>query len=242
MTTALEVPLGLVEDAVTDSLEVTQELENRGFRVVRLGIAAVCEYPNLAFAFGSIAFVSRALEAVGSRLPLPDPYPADLSQFLGRHIKKANRKELVYAERPFFVKTANFFKGVSMVVRDGLDFLQVPDGEALYVSETVSFVAEYRVYIIDGQRRGPACCYRKGEPEGLELDETLVNNAVRMLPENTSCVYDFGVLSDGRTVLVERNEGFSVGRYTPFDISSYVDLLMARWQQLAPPPPMGNIA
>ena len=44
---------------------------------------------------------------------------------------------------------------------------------------------------------------------------------------------DFGILEDGRTCLVEVNDGSSLGRYDGINGSDYTDLLIARWNQLA---------
>ncbi len=43
---------------------------------------------------------------------------------------------------------------------------------------------------------------------------------------------DFGVLTDGRTVLVEVNDGYSLGSYG-LNAVEYSELLEARWLQLA---------
>jgi hypothetical protein len=43
---------------------------------------------------------------------------------------------------------------------------------------------------------------------------------------------DFGVLTDGRTVLVEVNEGYSLSPYG-LESTEYAELLEARWLQLA---------
>ena len=43
---------------------------------------------------------------------------------------------------------------------------------------------------------------------------------------------DFGVLLDGRTVLVEMNDGYSLGSYG-LNAVEYSELLEARWAQLA---------
>jgi len=43
---------------------------------------------------------------------------------------------------------------------------------------------------------------------------------------------DFGILEDGRTCLVEVNDGYSLGRYDGINGSDYTDLLIARWNQL----------
>ena len=45
---------------------------------------------------------------------------------------------------------------------------------------------------------------------------------------------DVGVLDDGRSALVEANDGFAVGRYG-LDPNAYADMLAARWRQLVLP-------
>lgn len=47
---------------------------------------------------------------------------------------------------------------------------------------------------------------------------------------------DFGVLADGRTALVEVNDGYGLGNYG-LAKETYLDLCVARWQELTAPAP-----
>ena len=42
----------------------------------------------------------------------------------------------------------------------------------------------------------------------------------------------FGLTRDGRTVLVEMNDGFSVGTYREISAADYTELTVRRWDEL----------
>ena len=46
-------------------------------------------------------------------------------------------------------------------------------------------------------------------------------------------VIDFGVLADGSVALLEVHDGYSFGIYEPHATSAGVDVLLARWAELA---------
>jgi hypothetical protein len=64
-------------------------------------------------------------------------------------------------------------------------------------------------------------------------DPRVVKDAVADFGRQAPAAYgsDFGILTDGRTVLVEVNEGYSL---TPYGLEAmeYSELLEARWVQL----------
>jgi hypothetical protein len=43
---------------------------------------------------------------------------------------------------------------------------------------------------------------------------------------------DFGLTRDGHTVLVEMNDGFSVGTYREISAADYTELTIRRWDEL----------
>jgi hypothetical protein len=107
------------------------------------------------------------------------------------------------------------------------------------VSEVVDIVTEYRVYCIKGEVVGIS--YYAGE-ERRPLDESIVKEAAKVHYENEKldgCGLDFAVIKKTvdcvdtyLTTLIEVNDGYSIGFYEGVPENRYVDLLIARWQQM----------
>ena len=59
-----------------------------------------------------------------------------------------------------------------------------------------------------------------------------LNSAVKAFPNMPAgCALDFGVTEDGRTLLIEMNDGYSLGTYG-LEATLYARLLTARWAEL----------
>lgn len=138
---------------------------------------------------------------------------------------------------PVFVKPAGRAKEfVAGVVRSEKDldlfFHDLPNETRLFCSEVVDFVSEYRVFVCEGRVLGIK--HYLGDfftfPD-TELIKAMVDD-YRGAPAGYSL--DVGVLQDGRTVLVECNDGWSLGNYG-LDPNLYVRLLVARWRELMKP-------
>ena len=73
-----------------------------------------------------------------------------------------------------------------------------------------------------------------GEPS-VPVDGAVVTDAVRILQQSGQALsaygIDFGVLRDGKTALVELNDGFSLGSYG-LDDALYTDLIVTRWREM----------
>lgn len=96
----------------------------------------------------------------------------------------------------------------------------------------MEFVAEWRAYILDGtviDVRPYAGDYH------FSFDATVLDTAVTAwtdAPEAYSL--DIGATQDGKTLIVEVNDGYALGSYglSPY---KYAAFLQARWQQLIAP-------
>jgi len=99
----------------------------------------------------------------------------------------------------------------------------------VWVSEIVEFAAEWRVFV----RYGELLDVRpyKGNWR-LHFDAQVIENAVKdFATAPAGYALDFGVTKCGRTLLVEANDGYSIGHYGLYFIN-YAKLLSARWAQL----------
>jgi hypothetical protein len=104
--------------------------------------------------------------------------------------------------------------------------------EPVWCSEVVSWLSEYRVYIV-GQEIVSVDCY-SGDAS-IALNQSVVDEAVATYHRSgeVPAAYgiDFGVLSSGKTALVEANDGYALGAYE-ISGAAYSELLFSRWRQL----------
>jgi hypothetical protein len=189
---------------------------------------------------GGVPVVEAALTALGVAVPPADNLPACLTKYRGRKVWASTWGELraQYGKKgppePLWVKPLRRNKGFpSVAVYDADDIAaaaRLPDAAEVLVSEYVTFVSEWRCFVRDGQILD--LCRYQGDVFRYP-DPQVVKNAVADYARVGPVAYgiDFGVLTDGRTVLVEANEGYSLNPYG-LESMEYSELLEARWRQL----------
>lgn len=214
----------------------TQAFIHFGYHIIETATAA--EIPaddRECVAVGSIAYIKSALQHLNISLPSEMSYPESLRAYLGRKIWPSTIDEISNdpAAWNVFVKPQDELKKFTgRVVRHLGDLRSTGDqagNTAVWVSETVDFVREWRVFV----RYGKILDIRpyKGDYH-FHYDVTVIENALAAFKDAPHAyAMDFGVTSDGRTLLVEVNEGFSIGAYGLF-YTDYARLLSARWAQL----------
>lgn len=140
-------------------------------------------------------------------------------------------------EWPMFIKPAGKSKEfVAGVVRNKAQaemyFNNLIKSTPILISEVVNFVSEYRCYIVNGEIKGVK--HYLGDffiyPDGNKIREMV--KAYTTAPAGYSL--DVGVLDTGETVLVECNDGWSLGNYG-LAPNLYVSLLVARWREMFKP-------
>jgi len=188
---------------------------------------------------GTLPFIKAALQQSKVSMPVDNTYPDILSDLLCRKVLKLPLyKVLDEIEQGgvCFVKPADrpkLFTGYVLRSGDDYPIKHVPRREMVWRSEVVRWVSEWRFYIVCGQIQAKACY--DGDPDVVP-DEAMVVEAVRRLA--TTGTYtehhaiDFGVLDDGRTALVECNEGLAIGAYEGVEPDVYLKMLAGRWQEL----------
>lgn len=183
---------------------------------------------------GGVGVVVEALRQLGVEPPALD-YPDALQPFLGRRVWRATLAELRRHREddpPVFAKPLVDKRFVGLVVRKFRDLIgtaHLPDDEPIHLSDAVEFVAEKRYFMLDGELVWMG--HYAGDPLA-QLDHERVRAAARAWTDAPrACGLDFGLTSDGRTLLVEVNDAFALGAYgTPPLL--YAQLLAARWKQL----------
>jgi hypothetical protein len=206
---------------------------------------------------GDFSWTRAALARLGVPMPPAPDYPDCLRSLLHRRVWRSTLGELaeqVAAAPPsapqLFFKPADDIKAFTgeLTSPDWMRYLLDDAGVApscgVIVSELVTIVAEYRVYVVHGAVR--AVCQYKG-PADASLDLDVVHAAVHTLTTEAPAAerldgygIDFAVMRPPGaapdaplvTGLVEVNDGFSLGCYDGLDAKDYTDMLVARWAQL----------
>lgn len=173
--------------------------------------------------------------------PPTDCYPQCLRPYLLRNVWTTTIRDLLKNMdgelQPVFVKPKSdtkLFTGFRMESASDLYLLaDFPKNTELYCSQSVDWKAEYRVFV--NQSKIVGIRLYDGD-EQYQPDMEVIRNAVQDLENSEEKTggygIDFGVLSDGRTALVEWNDGYALGSYG-LDKEIYTDLLLERWSEIA---------
>jgi ATP-grasp domain, R2K clade family 2 len=203
------------------------------------------EYPDLPYSdihpdtpvMGGIPVVVAALTHLGIAVPELPSIPTALQVFAGRQTWLSTMQEarnLVSEGRSIFVKPVpadrKLFAGIVFrQFRDTIATAHVPPDYPVVCSDVVDFVSEYRAFVLDSKVLGLR--HYKGDFRVFP-DPSVIDSAVASYsPSPAAYGIDFGVTSDGRTLLVETNEAYSLGCYglTPVLYSTFLE---RRWAEL----------
>lgn len=182
---------------------------------------------------GGIGTVKSRFAELGIVVPDID-YPEELEAYLGRRVWKSNISDLLLnkVEFPVFVKPLEGKLFTGSLISSERDFIgKVTAGSSFFVyySEVIPLEAEFRCYvrykkILDIKRY-------KGKLN-VFYDYGVISAAISDY-KSAPAAYgiDFGVTKDNRTVLIEVNDGYSLGNYG-LDSLLYAKLLSARWAEM----------
>jgi hypothetical protein len=190
-------------------------------------------------AVGDIEFVCAMLDTIITHHP-PNDYPEPLRMFLGRRVwldtfANVRQQRRSLQQPPLFIKPATRLKAFEGFVYTGSERVKTRYSDLVWCSDVVQIVAEYRVFVTYGVVRGVVAY--DGDSNRWPLDMSVVHACVEAWHKSSSgsdydgYVVDFGVINDGRTLLIEVNDGFAFGGYGVSE-SVHVDVLLARWSQL----------
>ena len=191
-----------------------------------------------ALVCGFIGDVQAALKKIGRPLPPSIDYPAELADFYGRKIWEGTLDDIQDCglHPGVFVKPRGYQKLFTGLLWRGdppgrLHLAPYPKDTPVFFSEPVRFVSEYRCFVLEGEildvRR-----YKGDWSKAPARD--VVEAAVRAYrPYRAYCI-DFGVLDDGRTVVVEVNDSFAMGCYG-LHPPAYARMIEYRWEELTAP-------
>jgi len=189
---------------------------------------------------GGIQCIRKALNAFGVD-PITYSIPNDnLLKYCNRAFKIITIEELNKivcsgSFKKFFVKPYKehkLFNGhVVSEYKDLFKTMHVSKQHEIVYSDYVDFVSEYRIFLTHGEIVGMS--HYHGDPLVFPDSDT-----VKSLTKDAYNTYnldgfsvDVGITSDNQTLLIEINDGFSLGAYG-LNYYIYSHLIEARWKQL----------
>ena len=255
----------------------SKEFQKRGFKVIRFTAEEIADLE-----YRRKSLMSIHTPVVGSRLTiktclrhlsvlsesesLPElrDYPVALRSFLKRRVKETTFEEVkeLYDSVPnfkAFIKPrgseyVKMWTGCVINSKDDLwKLTNVEDNTPVYVSEPVTFLAEYRCYVICGSLKAVSCYVgdEKKAPIDLKIVYTAIrclegkgrqlhNSLINMREAPRAYAIDFGVAKyidengeeSHHTILVEVNDGYSLALYPGCSVKIYTDVLLERWYEL----------
>lgn len=183
---------------------------------------------------GGVGAVRGALRTLGRDVP-EICYPEELEPFLGRRVWRSmiNAVSTCAGDWPVFVKPVRSKLFTGRLVASAKDLVgcgMCGEDAEVYCSEPVALVAEWRCFVMRGQILDVRP-YRGNWR--ASFDSMVIEGAVAAYSSAPAGYgMDFGVTEDGRTLLVEVNDGYALGSYG-LEHHAYARLLSARWAELA---------
>lgn len=182
---------------------------------------------------GGISIIKMKLAEWGIEVPEYD-YPFELMKYLGRRIWTDTLDSVLSdnTEWPVFVKPVKDKVFTGFLLRSENDIPRLREAkkdEPVLCSEPVEFCTEWRAFVRYG-RIFDVRPYR-GDWK-YHYDSSVLERACNdYVNAPAGFAMDFGVTKDGRTLLVEINDGFALGCYGAEPVQ-YAKLLSARWCEL----------
>lgn len=187
---------------------------------------------------GSVEALRKAFSLLDIKEPEMNYYPGALHQFMHRSVRSGVFSDVI-------AQVSNgksvFAKSIECKKLTGRVFcpLTLPSDDSIspllpvMISNPVEFVSEYRVYVKNHTILG--CSHYAGDPDKL-ISSSVVYDSIFTLATDDSipCAYaiDFGLLSNGKTALVEMNDAWAIGAYDGISDSDYYDFLKIRWHEI----------
>lgn len=180
---------------------------------------------------GGMLIMEHSLRQMGIDLPNYN-YPEELEGFLGRRIWKTSISDLKFEVLPIFIKPLKEKAAKGLVVNswdDITEYSEMDSEDVILCSEVVRFISEWRCFVRYGEILGIQFYY--GD-QNIRPDQAVVEKAV-LTYKNSPAAFslDFGVSTDGRTLLIEMNDGLAIGCYG-LQEDLYAKFLTSRWTEL----------
>lgn len=176
------------------------------------------------------------LKMMGLNVPVYD-YPIELKEFFGRKIYAGILGEIVNIPDNWgkFIKPkagSKVFTGRVVNGTHDLIGIGLPFDYPIWISEVVEFIAEWRCFVLD--RRVLDVRPYTGDYHA-HFDASVIDEAISCW-KDAPIAYglDIGVTRDGRTLVVEVNDGYALGNYGLSPLNS-INFHKARWKEMVKP-------
>jgi hypothetical protein len=190
---------------------------------------------------GGVGTVRAALARIGVAPPTPLNLPSVLEPYWGRRIWTSSIGSLLREPCfPVFVKPLAFSKLFNgrivraaselkalLTPREG--FPELTEDTPVQVQEIVCFLSEWRAFVIRGTVQGLS--HYSGDPLRFPSANIIRATVGAFTLAPAGYAADFGVTDDGRTLLVEVNDGYALGQ-GGLVADRYAQLLKARWAEM----------
>ena len=160
-------------------------------------------------------------------------YPDRYKKYYGRRIFKAKLSELKEEMFPLFVKPLEEKTAPGIVFNShkyfNTEYDNIKPDSELLCSEVVNFLSEWRCFI--RYNRIEYIRFYRGN-SNIQPDYSIVEEVLGVSKDMPAAyTLDFGITEDGRTLIVEMNDGYSIGCYG-LDEIKYAKFLTARWTDM----------
>jgi len=205
--------------------------------------------PVIPFVCANDILISKYNIVVGSveectkyftRLGIEPPQQIELKyykDFLGRNIYHDIKLQDI-GNFPVFIKPNNIIKQFNGFVAHkkwDIDFeiyhQKIEPDTLVQCQDVIDVVSEYRVYV--SNKRIIGCKHYTGNCLRFP-DRNIIDNCFRMVDNNItniSYTLDFGILSNGQTILIEINDAWAIGNYG-LEPYTYYQFIKSRWLQI----------
>jgi hypothetical protein len=207
-----------------------------GYKVIGFERPEEIDHSLNPIVVGGINTVRKVILDMNILPPMLDNPHECLPGYVGREIFEMTFEEVEnYAQYPFFIKPLRDHKlFTGYVVKSKHDLLQAKlrcqSNSQLIVSECVEFVSEYRCFVLNGGLIGSK---NYTGDFTVSPDYSIIESAIRDYRiQPMAYSIDFGITKDGRTLLIEMNDGFGLSAYGLNRIA-YCKMLEARWDEIS---------
>ena len=190
---------------------------------------------NSILVHGWVSAVHKSWDIQHINRPHVLDYPLELERYFGRRIWQTTLKEIRRSEKKTFIKPLENQKAFvghisSGQVPDLIKTARFDDDYPIWASNVINLLSEHRIFVDEGRIIGVS--HYLGSPI-IVPDFTDVNEMIILFSSAAPCSYalDVGVTAEGKTVLVEINDAYSLGCYGLPTIL-YTRMIMNRWKEI----------
>lgn len=238
----------------------TQRISLKDLQAKLEARASLAAHEGEILPVGTVEFVRAAMGVRG--LPEPEPMGYEpVADFLRREIRPGVIYELKALREPIFVKpvATKAFSGFVYDPRPGAPrteyqaeqlatIAKLKPSTRVWLSEVVEFVCEWRYYVDAAGRILARARYdADGSDDTPEPTAEVVRNAINATVSALEArgnahpfAVDVGVLTNGRTAIVELTDAWAIGLYghartpagAPWKAQDYIEFLQLRWRSI----------